>query len=101
MSRTFFGRSTSRSRFSSSRSACAPRGVIGNLAILILLQRADGGLARAQLRDRADGGARRRERRVVRNALEQGVAPDRKRILDRLATGGGVDDQVDAAVQDA
>src|SRR4029079_5344909 len=101
MSRTFFGRSTSRSRLSSSRSVWTPRGVIGNLAILILLQRADGGLARAQVRDGADGGACRRQRRVVGDSLQQRVAPDRERILDRLGAGGRVDDQVDTAVEDA
>src|SRR3954469_13404758 len=100
MSRTFFGRSISRRRFSSSRSACWPRGVIGNLAMLVLLQRADSHLAGAQIGDGADGGARRPQRRGVRGPLEQRVAANRERILDRLAARGCVDHEVDAAVED-
>src|SRR6478736_8833518 len=105
MSRTFFGRSTSRSRLSSSRSACCPRGVIGNFAMsaslpLVLLERAHAQLARAQLGQRADGSARRRQRRVIRNPLGEGVPSDRERILDRLGPRGGVDDQLDLAVED-
>src|SRR3954469_22235457 len=83
MSWTFLGRSTSRSRLSSSRSACCPRGVIGNLAILVLLQRADAHAARAQLGDGADGGARRGQGGVVRDAAHQGGAADRERVFDR------------------
>src|SRR6185436_19598244 len=101
MSRTFLGRSTSRSRFSSSRSVCTPRGVMGNLAILVLLQRADGHLAGPQIGDGADGGACRRQRRVVGDPFEQRVAADRERVLDRRRARGRVDHQVDAAVEDA
>jgi hypothetical protein len=68
---------------------------------LVLLQRTHRHLAGAELGDRAHGGARRGQRRVVGNALEQGVAADRERILDRLRARRRVDDQVDAAVQQA
>src|ERR1700690_2589155 len=106
MSSTFLGRSTSRNRLSSSRRACCPRGVIGNLGMttlpsLVFLQRAHLHLAGAQLGDGAHRGARRRQRRVIRNRLEERVAANREGVLDRRGARGGVDDQVDSTVEDA
>src|ERR1022692_467444 len=105
ISSTFLGRSTSRSRLSSSRRARCPCGVIGNFAMttsppLVFLQRPHLHLAGAQLRDGADRGARSRQGRVIGDSAQERVAPDRKGILDRGRARGGVDDQVDAPVED-
>src|SRR5438128_2734737 len=70
----------------------------GSSSFLILLQALDRQRAGLQ---RFDGGYRRaagRERREVRDAVHQRLAADAVAVLDRLLAAGGVEDEVDLAV---
>src|SRR4051812_35211476 len=101
MSRTFLGRSTSRSFFSSSRSAWMPRGVMGILsAMLELLERAHGHAAGLELSNGTHRGASPRHGRVIGEPPHQGGATQRERVLDGLGALRGVDDHLDLPVDD-
>src|SRR4051812_34853332 len=102
MSWMFLGRSISRSRLSSSRSVCTPRGVIGNLSpILKLLDRADCRGTVAQLGDGTHDRTSSGHGGVVGQAAGQRRATHREGIFDRARALGGVDDDLDLSIDDA